>query len=244
MSNVAAVQSPPKLQRLDRGNVHKSLPMQRVHLLNTGSELGSFTALVENDITLEDILTPVFWSAYTRTLRPLSLINVVRKDGTLDVELRVLSVEPGAVAMRLRDGPFVDNVNLTSLGGKGAATAEDATQLTMPEGYKAQFWPNLNGWMCNEPSGQSITNGAKGLTKQQVTEMAIAHHARATTPALRNEPAVSHPVVRRATRSEARSQETAGDPPNPPEATQPGGAGADTTQGGAGNDTTQGGAAA
>lgn len=110
-------------------------------------ERGAYFAVVGNEVTLDDITRPAFWQHHWNILnggqtpRPFARIEVVRQDGTLDVDLRVLRVAPGLVVVRVLRS-FVDNSNLV----KPTETANDNADLTIPDGYKVAFVPNA-GWL-------------------------------------------------------------------------------------------------
>ena len=143
-------------------------------------ERGNYFCVVANDVTLDDILRPAFWQHHWNVLnggqtpRPFARVEVVRQDGTLDVDLRVVRVSPGMVVMRaLRT--YVDDSNLT----KPTPDIEiEAPNLSTPDGYKVQFIPNA-GWQVR--LGDTII-GSRLPSKGAAAAHARAHDAIANTP--------------------------------------------------------------
>ena len=96
---------------------------------------GYFHAVVDDTITLDDLLTPAFWAHHTRSLTPMTLVDVVRQDMTLDVQLRVLETGTGYVRMRpLR--VFEDEVRAKEMAAVAAAKDEVSAGVKLPVEYK------------------------------------------------------------------------------------------------------------
>lgn len=103
-------------------------------------ERASYLAIVPNETTFEDVMRPSFWQHHVAALgggpngRPFSRVEVVREDGTMDLDLRVLQAKTGMVRM-LCLRKHLDDSNLTTRPAKAAAEKADAA-LELPEGYK------------------------------------------------------------------------------------------------------------
>lgn len=94
----------------------------------------TYHVVVPNDTMLEDIVKPIFWSQHAIELRTRAgaLIDVVREDYSLDVQLRIVRVDKDLVFVRpLR--VHEDNSNLTTADGTDTREA--------PEGYKVDQTP-------------------------------------------------------------------------------------------------------
>lgn len=161
---------------LKRTNVQPTLSPNALMLLGSG-DVGHYTGWVANDTLLEDILKPGWWANQTGKLRKGSKVTLMRHDMSLVVELRVLALEVGMVHVRLCFGKpeHQDDSNIAkAIGG-----SFDETALEVPTGYKVASQTNLAGYYANTPQGESITKGARGLSRHQATQMAIDHFNRA-----------------------------------------------------------------
>ena len=56
---------------------------------------------VADDVTIEDVLRPVFWAHHTRRIEKNNRVSVVRADGAFDVDLRAIEVGVGFIKMRV-----------------------------------------------------------------------------------------------------------------------------------------------
>lgn len=148
-------------------------------------ERGSFFCVVPNETTFEQVMTPAFWQHHAGALglapgaRPYAKVEVMRQDGTMDLELRVTRVQAGAVHMRcLRK--HVDDSNLDR---PADGNVEEKGDLTMPDGYKAAHTPNgaTPGWLVRLPNGDVL---AKGLASKVIAAAAARKHfAETSAPA-------------------------------------------------------------
>lgn len=157
---------------------------------------GNFIAIVPSDTTLDEVLTPAFWANHIPALtRPFARIEVIREDGTMDLDLRVLSVAPGMATVRMLRG-MKDDQNL------GVAQADSAeapgVDLSLPDGYKTAFQPQgqNRGHLVRLPNGDILTQGQP--TKAAAAAIARAHFAKASTPAPQSAP-ISSPAPAPAT---------------------------------------------
>jgi len=64
------------------------------------TERSYFHVEVDADVSLQDILTPAFWGHHASRVKRGTLIDVIRRDLTLDVQLRVLETGKGFVKVR------------------------------------------------------------------------------------------------------------------------------------------------
>lgn len=140
---------------------------------------GSYHVVLPRHVLTEDILKPAFWANHVRRLRFGDLVDVVTEDGQLDIQLRVLSVEPGMVHMRLRFG-FESESRKADLAAAAAATqaAEQlAEQMVSPDGYKCGF-TKANGYYVQlKATGEVL---AKSLPDMRSAKAyANAHAAKA-----------------------------------------------------------------
>lgn len=125
----------------------------------------SWFVVVPNDTTKDDVLTPAYWQNQVRELmaRPFARIEVVREDGTMDLDLRCIDAKPGYAKMRvLRE--FVDDRNLIAAKKAAEAVAGDAEALAaeVPEGYKLGHLPtgaNRGHWVKLTATGETIRGG-------------------------------------------------------------------------------------
>ncbi len=140
------------------------------------------SAMVDNDVTLEDVMTPGFWRDHAPNLKVGAILDVRRIDGTLDLTARVIGVGAGMVKLRPMFPPYNDERNIKA--GRRAAAEEgehDAGGLKEPDGYKIKHSP-ATGYFVLLPDGSNITQGKKGLSKPEAIKIAIEHHRQATTP--------------------------------------------------------------
>lgn len=119
-------------------------------LQDAATARGNYLVRVPNDKTREDVLRPSAWANMVPLLSrlPHARIEVVREDGTLDMDLRVLECSPGMVRMLvLRE--YVNNSNLEAAKAEANKPAEAPTvDLVAPDGYKIVHLPAAveRGW--------------------------------------------------------------------------------------------------
>ena len=115
----------------------KTLPASAMH--NTADyERQAFHVVVEDHVTLEDIVRPAFWAHHAAKVKKLALIDVVRADMTLDVQLRVIDVGVGYIKVRplriYEDKQAVKERKAAQDAGQDADEA--AAAIKLPEEYK------------------------------------------------------------------------------------------------------------
>lgn len=127
----------------------------------------TYHVVVPNNTLLDDILRPGFWSQHAAEFakKAGALIDVVREDYSLDVQLRITRIDKDLVFVRaLR--VFEDNSNL--------AVGEDAPSGTPPEGYKVDQQPK--GWYAKRLSTGTLI--AEALpSRAAAIEAAVKHKA-------------------------------------------------------------------
>lgn len=104
-----------------------------------------FHAEVDNDCTLDDLLRPAFWGNHVAngTLKKNALIDIVRADGTLDVQLRCVEVGPAYAIMRPRmlwEDAEAAAARAAAAASLEAVNAQPIEELA-PEGYKITYTP-------------------------------------------------------------------------------------------------------
>lgn len=142
------------------------------HLLGAAEERGDYFAWVENDVPLSRVLTPGFWAHHASSIKAGARIEVMRRDGSLDVTLRAYRVEPGLVFVRPLFPAHEDN---SAIGAaKASALLGDAD---VPTGYKVHHNPKppTPGWFVQlNSTGEWI---AKGLTSKELAIAKARQHA-------------------------------------------------------------------
>lgn len=146
-----------------------------------------FHTEVDNDCTLDDLLRPAFWGHHvgtTGTLKKNALIDVVRADGTLDVQLRCVEVGPGFAVMRVlrswEDAEAAAARNLVAQSIDNANAAEPVEQA--PEDYKITYIPKgaQSGYgVTYLPTSAKLVQGLK--LKADAIKAAIDHAKKAGT---------------------------------------------------------------
>lgn len=156
--------------------------LQPVALKRADLERGNYIAIVPSTTTFDDVMTPAFWQHHVRALgdRPFARVEVVREDGTMDLDLRVLKAAPGMVVMRcLRK--HLDDSNIATAA---ADKADDpAVDLSLPDGYKWAHVPKGQnaGHMIRLPTGDVLVQGLP--SKAAACARAREHFALASRPA-------------------------------------------------------------
>ncbi|WP_159585920.1 hypothetical protein [Chelativorans xinjiangense] len=125
---------------------------------------------VDPDVTLDDLKRPAFWAHHHAALNPGDLVDVLAKDFSLDVQLRVVGKEVGLVQMRVVRA-------FTNERPKAAAPeVSDEDLPDIPANYKVQFSPKA-GWLVRtiDPPETVATH----KTKPAAYQAAIQHAAKA-----------------------------------------------------------------
>lgn len=125
---------------------------------------------VDPDVEIEDILRPNFWVHHVARLTPGDLVDVVSKDFSIDVQLRVIGKEPGLVQMRLLRGYVSDAPKVA------APVVSDDELPELPDNYKVVFAPK-SGWVVRTIDPPETVKTQK--TKAAAYQSAIEHAAKA-----------------------------------------------------------------
>ncbi len=131
---------------------------------------------VDDDVTLADILKPAFWAHHAAKLSKMALIDVVRHDLTLDVQLRVVNVGVGyAVVRPLR--VFEDEAAVSARMEREAIDAGNAEQTKLPEEYKITTLGKGGFTVTYVPTDAKIATGKK--TRAEAVAVARDHAEKA-----------------------------------------------------------------
>lgn len=146
-----------------------------------------FHTEVDNDCTLDDLLRPAFWGNHvgtSGTLKKNALIDVVRADSTLDVQLRCVEVGPGFAVMRVlrewEDPAAAAALAATREAVDDANAAEPVLQA--PDDYKITHIPRgaqAGFGVLYTPTGLKLATGLK--LKADAIKVAIDHSKKAGT---------------------------------------------------------------
>lgn len=125
--------------------------------------------VIDQPITVEEILKPAFWAHHWRTLNVNDMIDILTIDGTIDMQVRVVGKGTGYVEMRVlrlwqREAPVT----------KAAPVAEE---LECPENYEVKFAPKTLWRVFTKVPVQEISTGHK--TKTEAIAASITHAAKA-----------------------------------------------------------------
>jgi hypothetical protein len=126
--------------------------------------------VVADDVTLADIKRPAFWRQKVAAISPGDLLDVVSKDFSLDVQLRVTGKEPGLL--------FVRVLRAYERTEQAAIPVKETEALgEVPENYLVNHAPKT-GWrvFTKEPSVELERNLK---SKGDAINWAIAHAKRA-----------------------------------------------------------------
>lgn len=112
----------------------KALPATALRRNGADYERTYHHIVVEQDVSLDDLLRPGFWVHHVGTLRVNDIIDVV--SDVLDVQLRVVGKGIGLVNMRPRMIWAKDAV-----AGTGGAPVSDEPLPGIPDGYEIKKGP-------------------------------------------------------------------------------------------------------
>lgn len=97
---------------------------------------GYYHAEVDNDVTLADIIRPAFWAHHTAKLRKHSIVDLIRADGSLDVQVRVTEVGVGYAKVRVLRQWEDEDVVAERQALEAAVAQDDGGAIQLPEEYK------------------------------------------------------------------------------------------------------------
>jgi hypothetical protein len=121
----------------------------------------SYHVEVNNDVTLDDILRPAFWAHHMRKLKKNALIDIVRADGSLDVQVRVTDVGLGFATvrpLRVWEDPEVAAARAAT---EQAVEAHNATDTAIPSEYKISHNARTGFTVTYLATGETISKGHK-----------------------------------------------------------------------------------
>lgn len=130
--------------------------------------------VVPPDYTLEDILTPRFWSHHFNALNVFDLVDVVASDFSLDVTLRVVEKGVGFVTML----PLRVYQREQAKGADKSVKTAKESELEPPEGYVVNHAPKTGWRFFTTNPHQEIARGFK--SKHEATLAAIEHDKKAS----------------------------------------------------------------
>jgi len=155
----------------------KILPARQIP--SAEHERGYFHIEVDADVSVADILTPAFWGHHAQRMKPGSLVDIVRRDGTLDMQIRVVETGKGFAKVRqLR--LWEDEQAAAQIAEANAIKAEinddDAATATLPDVYKITYQPKgkTPGFsVIYKPTDAKIAEGI--ALKPDAVRRALAH---------------------------------------------------------------------
>jgi hypothetical protein len=139
--------------------------------------------LVPDDTLVEDVLKPVYWVHVMSKLKPGALVDLLTRDGTLDMQVRVLAIQNGNVIVRPRiivqaEGrdkrvKAMQLEQAQQLGRDGFELQAEIRAVT-PDGYKVGFNPGKKNWYVQlKADGSKLY--ADIMSRDKALELAIAH---------------------------------------------------------------------
>lgn len=132
---------------------------------------------VENDVTVDDLLTPGFWAHHAGAVQPKDLLDVLSEDMRLDVQLRVIEVGVGFVTMRLCATRHTPGKAKPAV----AEVEETGEPLKEPKGYKVGFTPARKHYVQSTLTlpPQIVSDGHQ--SRREAIEAAIEHAEKVAT---------------------------------------------------------------
>lgn len=142
------------------------------------------------DTRSEDVTKSAFWVHVMPRLKPGALIDLVTRDGLLDMTVRIISVNNGIVQVNVlrkfenekARKPILDAVDKSRkavASGVTGAQLQEEIRGRVPPGYKVGYHPTKQNWYVQLTTG----NTSKKLIEDVVTrELALEwciNHAKA-----------------------------------------------------------------
>lgn len=158
----------------------KILPANELHQTAEYAR-GYFHVPVPNDTRYEDILRPGFWANHVGRLKPGALVDVVSEDLQLDIQLRVIRVDPGMVMMRVRHG-YESEARREEMAApaKPVEPRKAEPMPKVPDGYKVGHTKADGHYVKLAVTGKLVAS--KLPSNAAAVRAAIAHHTVANTP--------------------------------------------------------------
>lgn len=138
-----------------------------------------YHVVVPNDTLLSDLLRPGAWVHHADALKPGALVDVIREDMSLDVQLRVLASQRGLVDMRARMvyNDRATEGELLAARSKGDEPEAEEVLPEVPEGYKVYFAPKIRWAVQLKDTTQVIFKDLP--SKSEAIRKAIEHQRHA-----------------------------------------------------------------
>ena len=142
--------------------------------------------VVDPETLVEDVMKPKFWVHVISKLKPMALVDLVSPDGTLDMQVRVISISNGLVTVQpriivedkvRRAGLYERRANKTAAGDQahtpGILQAQEIADQ-VPEGYKVGWNPGKKRWfVLQKDTGARLAEDI--LLREDAFKYAIAH---------------------------------------------------------------------
>lgn len=162
----------------------KSLPVLRAGQMQQTAEYHRSVRLlvVDNDTTLDDLLRPGFWAHYATTLKRYDIVEVIRQDFSLEVDLRVMGTDIGMAHVRVRSItklPTAEDEAMRTRQEKTAAKA-DMNLPELPPGYRVGFTPRHQHYAIWDETKEMVVKGQPN--KLAAVQGAIEHAKKAGNP--------------------------------------------------------------
>jgi hypothetical protein len=174
--------------------MNNPVPLRRIEARETDMQEAVYgqahwLLLVNNDVTLAEVLRPAFWVQVLGRLRAPAeksvgtVVTVISRDGNFECDVRVEKIEASLAFVRLRTPASLYEHPDRIRAAKALATAIEGDLPDTPEGYKIGFTPKAN----NAAGGYYVLLEATGArlytaqTKRGAIEYAIEHAKKAGT---------------------------------------------------------------
>lgn len=146
--------------------------------------------LVPDDTLIEDVLKPVYWVHVMGRLKPGALVDILSRDGSLDMQVRVLAIQNGNVMVRPRiivqaegraERVMAMRAETQSQGGLDGFELQAEIRAITPDGYKVGYNPGKKNWYVQlKADGSKLYSDI--MSREKALELAIAHAKAAGVP--------------------------------------------------------------
>lgn len=146
------------------------------------------------DTRSEDVTKSAFWAHVMPRLKPGALIDLVTRDGLLDMTVRIVGVNNGLVQVNILRK--LENVEARApiFAAIAASRAKTPTGVTgqqlqeeirtkVPEGYKVGYHPTKQTWYVTLKTGNNAKKLIEDiLTREQAFDWCVSHARAAGVP--------------------------------------------------------------